>query len=374
MTDTIRTQAELLAFLHPNIGNAAPNATVLQAQAARDLIVSLPTLLGIAPLTFGAGVDQFAPGLGAAGSVLNLLNGSDLAPYSGDHPTLRVARQELMTAPAHPLSAGFSAAGFFSVGSLAGNKNQPNALFGYALGYAEGVNYLIGGNFLGEQTSGALVAGSKGGGLGLSFAGRTTVVGGGAVAANVGVANDTGVDESYNATVGVMKMVGLDIFSYGANKAGAGITFRGGAFDVGLGFLAGDFIKAADFRTDDQSPTVFDLRGSHANLWDSSVATVSGDHIKLTSGYRLGVAGGNPFLAFDTGDFILFSANTYNFEIASAVALVISASATQINGDLQHSGSKLGLYNTPPISKQTGVPVTAAGIHAACVAAGLFAA
>jgi hypothetical protein len=37
-------------------------------------------------------------------------------------------------------------------------------------------------------------------------------------------------------------------------------------------------------------------------------------------------------------------------------------------------GQKLAFYGTTPIAKQTGVPVNAAGIHAACVAIGLFAA
>jgi hypothetical protein len=42
--------------------------------------------------------------------------------------------------------------------------------------------------------------------------------------------------------------------------------------------------------------------------------------------------------------------------------------------DLAHQGTKIGFYNTAPIAKQTGVAVTAAGIHAACVALGLFSA
>ena len=46
--------------------------------------------------------------------------------------------------------------------------------------------------------------------------------------------------------------------------------------------------------------------------------------------------------------------------------------ATTLDGDLAHKGTKLGFYNTAAISQQTGVAVTAAGIHAACVALGLF--
>jgi hypothetical protein len=36
------------------------------------------------------------------------------------------------------------------------------------------------------------------------------------------------------------------------------------------------------------------------------------------------------------------------------------------------TGGSIGFYGTTPIAKQTGVAVDAAGIHAACVALGLF--
>ena len=48
--------------------------------------------------------------------------------------------------------------------------------------------------------------------------------------------------------------------------------------------------------------------------------------------------------------------------------------AINIGGALNHDGSTVGFYATAPISKQTGVAVDSAGIHAACVALGLFAA
>lgn len=43
-----------------------------------------------------------------------------------------------------------------------------------------------------------------------------------------------------------------------------------------------------------------------------------------------------------------------------------------ILGALQHEGTTAGFYNTAPIAQQVGVAVTAAGIHAAIVALGLF--
>ena len=53
--------------------------------------------------------------------------------------------------------------------------------------------------------------------------------------------------------------------------------------------------------------------------------------------------------------------------------LRINATAT-ISGDLDHDGSNVGFYGTAPVAKQTGVAVTAAGIHAALVNLGLIAA
>lgn len=46
----------------------------------------------------------------------------------------------------------------------------------------------------------------------------------------------------------------------------------------------------------------------------------------------------------------------------------------QINGALNHDGSTAGFYGTAPVAKQTGVPVTAAAVHAALVALGLISA
>ena len=44
----------------------------------------------------------------------------------------------------------------------------------------------------------------------------------------------------------------------------------------------------------------------------------------------------------------------------------------EINGALNHDGTTVGFYSTTPITQQTGVAVTAAGIHAALVALGLI--
>lgn len=62
------------------------------------------------------------------------------------------------------------------------------------------------------------------------------------------------------------------------------------------------------------------------------------------------------------------------FEDRQNTANMIVPGALTAQGDLAHTGTKVGFYGTAAISKQTGVAVSAAGIHAACVALGLFAA
>lgn len=57
----------------------------------------------------------------------------------------------------------------------------------------------------------------------------------------------------------------------------------------------------------------------------------------------------------------------------SGVRVIIDCD-TRIEGDLDHDGSGVGFYSTTPIAKQTGVAVSAAGIHAALVNLGLISA
>lgn len=51
---------------------------------------------------------------------------------------------------------------------------------------------------------------------------------------------------------------------------------------------------------------------------------------------------------------------------------VIFANNVEINGDLNHDGAGVGFYGTAPVALQTGVAVSAAGIHAALVNLGLI--
>lgn len=44
----------------------------------------------------------------------------------------------------------------------------------------------------------------------------------------------------------------------------------------------------------------------------------------------------------------------------------------EVDGDLNHDGTNVGFYGTAPVAQQTGVAVSAAGIHAALVNLGLI--
>lgn len=58
--------------------------------------------------------------------------------------------------------------------------------------------------------------------------------------------------------------------------------------------------------------------------------------------------------------------------ITTPIAFRVLTGVTSIAGDFAHSGTNLGFYSTAVIAQQAGVAVTAAGVHAACVALGLF--
>ncbi len=71
--------------------------------------------------------------------------------------------------------------------------------------------------------------------------------------------------------------------------------------------------------------------------------------------------------------------NIHSWRINDVEEMVLSATQLSLNGNtlatvgtFDHDGPNLGFYGTAPIAQQVGVAVTAAGIHAACVALGLF--
>ena len=80
--------------------------------------------------------------------------------------------------------------------------------------------------------------------------------------------------------------------------------------------------------------------------------------------WDIGAGGGaGAFLQIITGGNVIHQFDNNN---------IVSGAGIKIAGDLDHNGTKVGFYATAPIVKQTGVAVTAAGIHAALVNLGLI--
>lgn len=68
------------------------------------------------------------------------------------------------------------------------------------------------------------------------------------------------------------------------------------------------------------------------------------------------------------------SGNIMELGDSRMAAIYVPNTPLRVAGYLQHEGTRAGFYGTTPIVKQTGVAVTAGGIHAALVALGLIAA
>ena len=72
---------------------------------------------------------------------------------------------------------------------------------------------------------------------------------------------------------------------------------------------------------------------------------------------------GTPKMYWDESD------NQFSFTVGVEID---AGTFTSAGGTIIATASTLGFYNTLPTAQQTGVAVSAAGIHAACVALGLF--
>lgn len=74
--------------------------------------------------------------------------------------------------------------------------------------------------------------------------------------------------------------------------------------------------------------------------------------------------------AFD--DMMLRTNGADALAIDGATQRVRATAALEIDGALDHDGTTVGFYGTAPVAKQTGVAVSAAGVHAALVNLGLI--
>jgi hypothetical protein len=273
MPDTIRTQAELLSFLHPNIPNAAPDATVLQAQAARDLIVSIPTL-------FGPSGGRLELGTGSLPAPrpnwFGVYDGSVAAPVTTPTPTSMITRIEAVSSTPNAFDPVYNAGLYVALVSLPGNVVQPTAIASYARGDSgtDSRSYVLGGSFTASQFSG------PGGAMGV-FALAQANPGSTGTDSVVGINPTVYLLNGINYAWPLLTFgVDVDIETGGAlnyGSAGVGVRTGGGArWDVGYGILPGAGIRTAGFEDDSNSPTVFKVAGAHTNGFDPSGATFSG--------------------------------------------------------------------------------------------------
>lgn len=79
---------------------------------------------------------------------------------------------------------------------------------------------------------------------------------------------------------------------------------------------------------------------------------------------------------FPVGNALFARSDTYTFQAADGTQLaqLDKFGGYTVKGPLDHDGNQVGFYGTAPVNKQTGVAVTAAGVHAALVALGLISA
>jgi hypothetical protein len=82
---------------------------------------------------------------------------------------------------------------------------------------------------------------------------------------------------------------------------------------------------------------------------------------------------GQDRIAAGTGLVVVNSDGTVSVTGNSDVTGTLTVSShIEIDGNLNHDGSNVGFYGTAPVAQQTGVAVSAAGIHAALVNLGLI--
>lgn len=95
----------------------------------------------------------------------------------------------------------------------------------------------------------------------------------------------------------------------------------------------------------------------------------SSGFVSVSAGTALGMAGATASLIATTGNASVVATH------AGAKVILSDLGGTSDGIQVGNSAaSKVGLYGTAPIAKQTGVAVTAAAIHAALVALGVFSA
>lgn len=185
------------------------------------------------------------------------------------------------------------------------------------------------------------------------------------------VANVTSTAEAYDATAAGRNIAHWITASGNANaEAAVKVGTAGRKFQVAFGAV-GDSIATALLRDDSNSPTVFDINGSHTDVLDTVGATLSGGALRLARAHYLGWRNnaddadlGNG-IGVDTLNRLTLGIGSYA-NVLFARTLVLNDGVNIVPGS--STGTKLGsstsqkwaIWNATPIVQPTIAGTTAA--------------
>ncbi len=154
-----------------------------------------------------------------------------------------------------------------------------------------------------------------------------------------------------------------------------GLTLEEGDLTLTLGDLiitAGLIsLNGGNLDLDTNKKITWDANNNNALYRDGTVGTVallSANNIALVMDSEANTSNAKVSFLKDTAD---PDTATEVASIDETGKLQLDGEA-EIDGDLNHDGTNVGFYGTAPVAQQTGVAVTAAGIHAALVSLGLI--
>lgn len=246
-----------------------------------------------------------APGSATEASLLRIREGTQAEPSTSLVPLAKVERVVLATDPA--LQAAGVGAGSNAADNMAalvsvcqavdGSHALAVGLFGSGISYGQSNSDVLGGTWAGAVGVHGIghATGAWAGGQGGFFHGKTTHASGFVIGVNVLAGNESGSDFSY--APGGYSSCGLWVNAAGTADMGAGIVISnpfGRQFEYGIAFTGQvaegktGGIKTATLRDDSQSPTVFDINGSHANGLDTTDAIFTGRAILLGDSHSMG--------------------------------------------------------------------------------------
>lgn len=365
------------------VGGALHVDAVLQVPGRVSSVASLVGLSAGRTITDEVGgEDDFA--YAHSGRKWSIFDGSYAFPVTAAGPTVRIVRHEQISRATQPNPADNSYNAALHVFSQ-GNGNDTAQVTGIQ-SQAQGGSTTAGNDLCGVLALARMnTAGGVGVAAGLYAEGRRDYD---TSLATMGIEsrsnNHTATDSTYNS--GGPSPV-MNIWATLSGTAKTGAIFQARALDaaaialVGIGFNAGT-VQDSTFRDDTSSVTSVDVRGSHVVGVNMLNATLSGGAMFLPNGIGAGINFMNAAASALLNSMYMDGSN--NLVLGTGAAAVVVPTALYVGahdivtdtstGTKIGTGAtqKIGFYGHATIAQQTGVAVSAAGIHAALVALGLF--